>query len=143
MTAPEPKGDGAVRAIRAALEHAGVAPEEVDYVSAHGTGTDLNDKVETLALKTVFGDRAAAIPVSSVKSMIGHSMGAASAIEGVVSCLAISEGAIPPTANFQEADPECDLDYVTEGARELPVGTVVSNSFAFGGNNAIVVFRRP
>jgi len=141
MTAPEPEGAGAIRAMRAALHHAAVTVDQVDYISAHGTGTRLNDAIETKAIRAVFGDRAERIPVSSIKSMIGHCMGAASAIEAVVSCLTLAEGRIPPTANYRERDPACDLDYVTEGAREIPVRVVMSNAFAFGGNNAIVMFR--
>ena len=141
MTAPEPQGAGASRAMRDALRHGGVTADQVDYISAHGTGTSLNDPMETKAIRAVFGARADRIPVSSIKSMIGHCMGAASVIEAVVSCLAIVDGRVPPTANYEEPDPACDLDYVTEGARVLPVRVVMSNAFAFGGNNAIVIFR--
>lgn len=142
VTAPEPDGDGAMRAIRLALTSSGVSPEQIDYVNAHGTGTPANDKIETTALKAIFGDRAKRIPASSVKSMIGHTMGAASAIESVVCGLALREGVIPPTINYETPDPDCDLDYVPNRARELNMKFVLNNSFAFGGNNAVIVFRK-
>jgi len=141
MTAAHPEGAGAARALEGALASSGVAAEQIDYVSAHGTGTPTNDKLETMALKRVFGDHATRVPVSSVKSMLGHTMGAASAIEALVCCLAIRDGAVPPTANFEEPDPECDLDIVPNEAREVPVSVAMSNAYAFGGNNASVLFR--
>jgi 3-oxoacyl-[acyl-carrier-protein] synthase II len=142
MTAPDPEASGAVRCIRAALADAGVRPEQVDYVNAHGTATPANDRMETKALKAVFGRRAFAIPVSSTKAMTGHTLGAAGAIEGVVSVLAIAHGLVPPTIHLETADPECDLDYVPGTARAVDLSIVLSNSFAFGGNNTAVVFGR-
>jgi 3-oxoacyl-[acyl-carrier-protein] synthase II len=141
MTAAHPEGDGPARAMERALADAGLRPEAVSYVSAHGTGTPTNDKLEALAVRRVFGP-SPRVPVSSVKSMIGHTMGAASAIEAAVCALAIHTGRIPPTMNFTEADPECDLDCVPNQARELPVEVAMNNAYAFGGNNASVIFRR-
>jgi 3-oxoacyl-[acyl-carrier-protein] synthase II len=141
MTASHPEGDGPARAMERALQDAGLRPEDVSYVSAHGTGTPTNDKLETLAVRRVFGD-APRVPISSVKSMIGHTMGAASAIEAAVCSLAIHTGRIPPTANFTEPDPECALDCVPNEARELHVEVAMNNAYAFGGNNASVLFRR-
>ena len=140
MTAPDPEGAGAALAMRRALEDAGVSTEAVDYINAHGTGTPANDLTETKGIKTVFGRRAYQIPVSSTKSMIGHTLGAAGAIEGVVAVLAIHQHFIPPTIHHQIPDPQCDLDFVTQGARASDVNIVLSNSFAFGGNNTAVVF---
>lgn len=142
MTAPHPQGEGAIRAMTLALASSELSYKDIDYISAHGTGTPLNDKMETLALKTVFQDRAQDIPCSSVKSMIGHTMGAASAIESVVCCLVIKKGVIPPTINYETKDPECDIDCVPNQARELKVDFALNNSFAFGGNNASIVFGR-
>jgi 3-oxoacyl-[acyl-carrier-protein] synthase II len=140
MTAAHPEGDGAARAMERALADAGVAPGEVSYISAHGTGTPTNDRLETIAVKRVFGDGAVP-PMSSVKSMLGHTMGAASAIESVVCALAIATGRVPPTMNYEEPDPECDLDVVPNEARELKVDVTMNNAYAFGGNNASVIFR--
>jgi 3-oxoacyl-(acyl-carrier-protein) synthase len=140
MTAAHPEGDGAARAMERALADAGVAPEEVSYISAHGTGTPTNDRLETLAVKRVFGEGGVP-PMSSVKSMLGHTMGAASAIESVVCALAIATGRVPPTMNYEEPDPECDLDVVPNAARELDVRVTMNNAYAFGGNNASVIFR--
>jgi 3-oxoacyl-[acyl-carrier-protein] synthase II len=142
MTAPEPEGAGAALAMRRALEDAGVAPAAVDYINAHGTATPANDPMETRAIKAVFGGRAATLPVSSTKSMIGHTLGAAGAIEAVVSVLAIRDRFIPPTIHLQLPDPQCDLDYVPGAARPADLNVVLSNSFAFGGNNTAVVFGR-
>jgi 3-oxoacyl-[acyl-carrier-protein] synthase II len=142
MTAPEPEGAGAALAMRRALENAGVAAGQVDYVNAHGTGTPANDPMETRAIKAVFGERARAVPVSSTKSMIGHTLGAAGAIEAVVSVLAIRDRFIPPTIHHEEPDPQCDLDYVPGTARPADPHVVLSNSFAFGGNNTALVFGR-
>jgi len=145
ITFPDP--DGEAHAISRALKDAGVKPEEIDYINAHGTATKLNDASETEAIKRVFGSRAYEIPVSSIKSMLGHSMGAAGAIEFIATVLAIENQVIPPTINYEEADPQCDLDYVTEGsrqaARSTPLRTAISNSFGFGGNNAVLVLRAP
>ncbi len=142
MTAPDVGASGAARAMRAALADAGLAPEEVDYINAHGTATPLNDLMETRAIKEVFGPHARRIPVSSTKSMHGHTLGASGALEAVVALLAITEGFIPPTIHHETPDPECDLDYVTTGARPDAPEIVLSNSFAFGGNNTTVIFGR-
>ncbi|MBU1566929.1 MAG: beta-ketoacyl-[acyl-carrier-protein] synthase family protein [Proteobacteria bacterium] len=142
MTSPDPEGGGAVLAMARALEDAGIGPEAVDYINAHGTGTPANDKIETKAIKHLFGRRAYEIPVSSSKSLTGHTLGAAGAIEGVVSLLAIHHKFIPPTIHCTTPDPDCDLDYVTEGARDAALKIVLSNSFAFGGNNTALVFGK-
>jgi len=142
MTGPHPEGRGGIQAGRNALRSARISPDEVDYVSAHGTGTQANDKTETLIVKSLLGDRAKRVPVSSIKSMIGHTMGAASALEAVVSVKALETGVIPPTVNFQNPDPECDLDVVPNVARRIHPEVVMSNSFAFGGNCATVIFQK-
>ncbi len=142
MTAPAPQGEGAARCMNIALKRARLSPDVVSYINAHGTSTDLNDKFETAAIKTVFGDRAKKIPVSSTKSMTGHLLGAAGAVETVICAKAIQENIIPPTINYVNPDPECDLDYVPNKAREQKVDVVVNNSFGFGGHNAVVVTRR-
>lgn len=143
ITFPDP--DGESHAMTRALKDAGVNPNEIDYINAHGTATKLNDASETEAIKRVFGSRAYEIPVSSIKSMLGHSMGAAGAIEFIATVLSIENQEIPPTTNYEEADPQCDLDYVTEGSRRVspsrPLRTAISNSFGFGGNNAVLVVR--
>ena len=139
---PDDNGDGAARAMRWALADAGVRPDEIDYINAHGTSTPINDAVETLAIKQVFGDGAYNVPISSTKSMIGHAMGAAGAVEAVVAVKTIESGIIHPTINYEEADPACDLDYVPNVARQTDVRTVLSNSFGFGGQNACLVIRR-
>ena len=139
---PDEDGEGAARAMRWALEDAGIGPDEVSYINAHGTSTPKNDMVETLAIKTVFGERAAKVPVSSTKSMIGHALGGAGAVEAVACVETIRSGVIHPTINYEEPDPDCDLDYVPNVAREQEVETVLSNSFGFGGQNACLVFRR-
>lgn len=141
MTGSHPEGEGAVRAMRAAIEDSGLDARRVDYISAHGTGTPTNDRTETIASKTIFGDQARRIPMSSIKSMIGHTMGAASAIEAAVCALAIRDGKIPPTMNYQEPDPECDLDYVPNEARDTRVSVAMNNAYAFGGNNASLILR--
>ncbi len=140
-TAPDPEGRGASLCMKMALEDAGVAPEEVDYINAHGTSTPLNDAVETLAIKSVFGQHAYRIPISSTKSMTGHLLGAAGALELIFTCLTVCEGIIPPTINYENPDPECDLDYVPNQARTARVRTAMSNSFGFGGTNACLVLR--
>lgn len=142
LTAPPPDGEGAVRAMRAALLDAGVAPEQVDYVNAHGTSTPLNDRIETLAIKTLFGAHAYRLAISSTKSMVGHSAGACGAFEAAVCVSAIQDGIVPPTINYEHPDPECDLDYVPNEARRLPVEVALSNNFGFGGHNSCLVFRR-
>jgi len=141
ITGPDPTGRGAVEATISALKASDLKPEDIDYVSAHGTGTKPNDKVETLATKKVFGDLAKRIPMSSIKSMIGHSFGAASAIEAVACSMAIEEGIIPPTINYHEPDPDCDLDYVPNEAREHKVNALLSNAYAFGGNCTVLALR--
>jgi 3-oxoacyl-[acyl-carrier-protein] synthase II len=142
MTGAHPEGDGARRAMLQALRDSGRGPSDVSYISAHGTGTPTNDRLETAAVRRVFGDAAGAIPMSSVKSMIGHTMGAASAIESAVCALAIHAGRVPPTMNLLDADPECDLDYVPNAARDCVVDLAMNNAYAFGGNNASVLFAR-
>jgi 3-oxoacyl-(acyl-carrier-protein) synthase len=142
MTAPDEKASGAVRSMRAALHDSGLTVEDIDYINAHGTATPVNDVTETRAIKEVFGSRAYRIPVSSTKSMHAHTLGAAGALEGIVSLLALSRGIVPPTIHSDLRDPECDLDYVTEGARKADLRAVLSNSFAFGGNNTTVIFGR-
>lgn len=142
VTKPDPSARGAARAIEAALREARVNPQEVDYINAHGTSTRLNDLMETLAVKRVFGERAKKLPLSSIKSMVGHLIGAAGAVEAVALALTLQRGALPPTINLTQPDPECDLDYVPNQAREMPVRTAVSTSFGFGGQNAALVMRR-
>lgn len=141
ITAPSPDGEGAARCMALALEDAAIQPEEVDYINAHGTSTEQNDINETLAIKTVFGEHSYKIPISSTKSMTGHLLGAAGAVEGVYSVLALQHGVIPPTINYEMPDPQCDLDYVPNQARKANLKVVLSNSFGFGGTNACVIFR--
>jgi 3-oxoacyl-[acyl-carrier-protein] synthase II len=137
-----PGEEGQVRAMRLALADAGVAPDEIDYINAHGTATLAGDVVETAAIRKVFGERATRIPVSSTKSMHGHMMGAAGAVEFIAAVMAIGRGGLPPTANLRVPDPDCDLDYVPNtGRRGVAVRTVMSNSFAFGGSNAVLIAR--
>jgi len=142
ITAPEPTGMREAGIMREALGESGISPDEVDYVCAHGTGTPLNDKVETLAIKNAFGERAYSIPISSIKSMVGHCLGSAGAVEAVASLLSIVHQFIPPTLNHQEGDEDCDLDYVPGQSREMEVKVVLSNSFAFGGNCTTLVFGK-
>ncbi|MGC8786949.1 MAG: beta-ketoacyl-ACP synthase II [Anaerolineae bacterium] len=142
LAAPDPTGDGAARAMALALADAGIAPDEVDYIVPHGTGTPLNDVSETRACKIVFGERAYRIPISSNKSMLGHLLGAAGAISTVIAVLAIRDNIVPPTINLEYPDPECDLDYVPNQARRVQVDTAIANAFGFGGQNATVVVRR-
>jgi 3-oxoacyl-[acyl-carrier-protein] synthase II len=142
MTAPAPEGEGAARCMRLSLKDAGIAPSEVDYINAHGTSTEYNDANETQAIKKVFGEHAFKLAVSSTKSMTGHLLGAAGAVEGVFSVLALRHGIIPPTINYENPDPDCDLDYVPNHARRADIRVVLSNSFGFGGTNACVIFRR-
>lgn len=142
MTAAHPEGDGAARAMEQALSESGMQPEDVSYISAHGTGTPTNDRLETIAVKRVFKDAAKKVPISSIKSMLGHTMGAASALEAAVCALAISNDYVPPTINFKEPDPDCDLDYVPNEARRHKVHVAMNNAYAFGGNNASLVLRK-
>jgi 3-oxoacyl-[acyl-carrier-protein] synthase II len=142
MTAPHPDGDGAARAMRGALLDAGLTPDDIDYVNAHGTGTRHNDSAETSALKAVLGERAPTVPISSIKSMVGHTLGAAGAIEAVASVISLGAGLIPPTVNLEHPDPAFGLDYVPGSARRQPLRALLSNSFAFGGNNTSLVFVR-
>jgi 3-oxoacyl-[acyl-carrier-protein] synthase II len=142
ITAPAPEGEGAVRAMKAALRDAGLDSSDVDYVNAHGTSTLLNDKYETAAIKTVFGGHAGDMAVSSTKSMTGHLLGAAGGIETISTALALKNSVIPPTINYETPDPECDLDYVPNQARETKVAAALSNSFGFGGHNAVLALRR-
>jgi 3-oxoacyl-[acyl-carrier-protein] synthase II len=139
LTRPEPDGKGAVVAMRAALREARLDPAAIDYINAHGTSTRLNDLVETVAVKRVFGDRAASIPMSSQKSMVGHLIGASGALEAAATAMSLQRGVIPPTINQATPDPHCDLDYVPNTAREMPMRTALSNSFGFGGQNASLV----
>jgi 3-oxoacyl-[acyl-carrier-protein] synthase II len=141
ITAPDPKGSGATLAMRWALRDAGAEPTEVSYINAHGTSTPLNDAAETVAIKVALGDHARSVPVSSTKSMTGHMLGAAGAVEGAVCVLAIATDRIPPTIHYATPDPECDLDVTPNTARDLEVGLALSNSFGFGGQNACVAFR--
>ena len=142
MTAPHPEGDGAARAMAAALVDAGLSPDEIGYVNAHGTATPHNDSAESKAIRRVFGHHADKLCVSSIKSMVGHTLGAAGAIEAVASCLSLHEGFIPPTVNFETPDPEFKLDFVPGSARQVKLQALLSNSFAFGGNNTSLAFLR-
>jgi 3-oxoacyl-[acyl-carrier-protein] synthase II len=142
LVQPEETGSAAAQAMKLALDDAGVPLDEVDYINAHGTSTPLNDAVETAAIKRLFGDRAYQVPISSTKSMIGHSLGASGSLEAVASVMTITQSVIHPTVNFQNPDPSCDLDYVPNQARQQDVRVVLSNAFGFGGQNACLVFRR-
>ena len=142
MTQPGEGGEGAARCMRAALDDAGLDPDDIGYINAHGTSTPAGDRAETQAVKAVFGDRARRLPISSNKSMIGHLLGAAGGVEAVFSVLTLRRGVLPPTINYEEPDPECDLDYVPNAAREAEVAAVLSNSFGFGGTNGTLIFRR-
>lgn len=142
IMAPKPDGEGMADTMELALQHAKISKDDVDYINAHGTSTMLNDMFETQAVKKVFGERAYKIPVSSTKSMTGHTIGAAGVIEGIISVLAIKDSVIPPTINYDEPDPELDLDYVPNKARKQEIKVALSNSFAFGGHNATLVFKR-
>jgi 3-oxoacyl-[acyl-carrier-protein] synthase II len=139
---PDPEARGAARAIEWALDEARVDPHDVDYINAHGTSTRLNDIMETHAVKRVFGEKARTLPLSSIKSMVGHLIGGAGAVEAAALALTLQRGVLPPTINLTEPDPDCDLDYVPNSAREVPVRTAVSTSFGFGGQNAALVMRR-
>ncbi|MBU0699716.1 beta-ketoacyl-ACP synthase II [bacterium] len=142
ITSPAPGGEGGARAMQLAIADAGLTLKDIDYINSHGTSTPLNDRFETMAIKSVFGERAYSIPISSVKSMTGHLLGAGGAIEIIACCLSIRDGIIPPTINYQEKDPECDLDYVPNQARKASIDVCLSNSFGFGGHNAVLMVRR-
>jgi len=142
MTAPSPDGDGAIRCMQMALDDAGLNPEAVDYINAHGTSTDLNDTAETLAIKAVFKEHSYKLAVSSTKSMTGHLLGGAGGVESVFSVLTIRDGLIPPTINLDHPDPQCDLDYVPGQARRADVRVAMTNSFGFGGTNAVLIFKK-
>lgn len=142
ITAPAPDGSGSARAMQNAVEEAGIDPAEVGYINAHGTATELNDKLETLAVKQVFGDHARKLAMSSTKSVTGHMLGAAGGVEAIACTMALREGILPPTAGYKVPDPECDLDYITEGARPCQVRYALSNSLGFGGHNASLLFKK-
>ena len=142
VTAPAPGGEGLVRAMRRALQKAGLRPDQIDYINAHGTSTPFNDSIETQAIKTTFGDYARRVAISSTKSMMGHTLGAAGAVEAVIAVQVIQNSIIPPTINLQHPDPECDLDYVPNEARRATVNVVMSNSMGFGGHNTSLIFKR-
>lgn len=142
ITAPAPDGDGAYRAMLTAVKDAGITANEIDYINAHGTSTDLNDKLETLAIKRLLGDEAYSVPISSTKSMTGHLLGAAGAVEAIACLMAITEGIIPPTINYTTPAEECDLDYVPNNAREKEVRYALSNSLGFGGHNATILLKK-
>jgi len=142
VIAPAEGGSGAAKAIRRAMQRANLTPDDIDYINAHGTATPLNDIAETQAVKTVFGDRAYKVPISSTKSMTGHMMGATGALEAAVCIYAIQHGVIPPTRNLTEPDPQCDLDYVPGEARLHQVNVAMNNSFGFGGHNSVLIFKR-
>ncbi|MCH8273465.1 MAG: beta-ketoacyl-ACP synthase II [Armatimonadetes bacterium] len=143
ITQPDPKGDGAARAMSLAIRYAGLKPEHIDYINAHGTSTPFNDRIETVAIRRVFGEHADRLAVSSTKSMIGHTLGACGALESIVCVKALQNGVVPPTINYEHPDPDCDLDYVPNEAREMPLRYAMKNSFGFGGHNVTLIFKRP
>jgi len=142
ITAPAPLGEGAARAMKLALKDAGISPDDIDYINAHGTSTEYNDKYETMAIKNIFGEHAYKLKISSTKSMTGHMLGASGAVEAVATILTIKNGIVPPTINYETPDPECDLDYVPNKALKMDVNYALSNSFGFGGHNASLVFKK-
>ncbi len=142
MTSPDPEGEGAAHAMKLAMQEAGVAPEDVDYINAHGTSTGLNDQYETVAVKKAMGDAAKKVAISSTKSMTGHLLGAAGAVEVIASALALKDGILPPTVGYKVPDPNCDLDYITEGARKADAKIALSNSLGFGGHNATLCMKK-
>ncbi len=142
ITAPDPDGDGAARAMKIAMQDAEIDPKDVGYINAHGTSTPPNDRVETTAIKTIFGDRAKKLAISSTKSMVGHMLGASGAIEAMATVLSLKHGLFHPTINYEKPDPECDLDYIPNTAREMDVKCALSNSFGFGGHNACIAFKK-
>lgn len=142
ITAPAPEGEGGARAMKMALDDAGFSPEDIDYINAHGTSTDYNDKFETMAIKSVFGDHAYKLAVSSTKSMTGHLLGAAGGVEAIFTVLAMQDSVLPPTINYETPDPACDLDYVPNEARKKDIKAAISNSLGFGGHNATIAFKK-
>jgi 3-oxoacyl-[acyl-carrier-protein] synthase II len=142
ITAPSPEGEGAARCMRMAIKDAGLRPEDIEHINAHGTSTPLNDLTETQAIKKVFGEHAKKVAISATKSMTGHLLGAAGSTEAIFTLLAIRDGIIPPTINYEVPDPECDLDYVPNLARRQPLTVAMSNAFGFGGTNATLIFRK-
>lgn len=142
ITAPAEKGEGGARAMKMALHDAGIAPEKVDYINAHGTSTPLNDKNETEAIKTVFGEHAKKVKINSTKCMVGHTLGAAAAIEAIVCCKSIQDSKIHPTINLEFPDPECDLNYTPHHAIDFPVDFALSNSLGFGGHNGVIILKK-
>jgi 3-oxoacyl-[acyl-carrier-protein] synthase II len=142
LTSPSPGGEGASRSMKMALRHAGLNPSDISYINAHGTSTPVGDAAETQAIKTVFGDHAKKVAVSSTKGATGHMLGAAGAVETAVCVLAIQNGIVPPTINLQVPDPECDLDYVPNTAREMKVDAIINNSFGFGGHNSTIAAKK-
>ena len=143
ITQPGPEGEGGARAMNIALGKAHILPEEIDYINAHGTSTPLNDKFETMAMKSVFGKYAYDIPISSTKSMTGHLLGASGALEAAITVMALKNQTVPPTINLKNQDPDCDLDYTPGSNRKLPLTKAMSNSFGFGGHNASLIFQNP
>ena len=142
ITSPSPEGEGAARAVLMALDHAGLAPEEVDYINAHGTSTELNDKYETMAIKSALGDHARKVAISSIKGTLGHSLGAAGGLESIACIMALREGILPPTINYENPDPACDLDYVPNVAREKSIDVAVNINLGFGGHNAAIAYKK-
>ena len=142
ITGPDPDGQGGAKAMAFAIQEAGISPEQVGYINAHGTSTPLNDKIETTAVKAVFGEHAHKLAISSTKSITGHLLGAAGAVEAIISVKALQEGMLPPTAGYKNPDPECDLDYITQGARKSDAAYAISNSLGFGGHNATLAFAK-
>lgn len=142
VSAPEPEGEGAITCMQAALDYAGLKPGDIDYINAHGTSTQLNDLSENKAIKALFKEHAYSVPISSTKSVTGHLLGGAGGIESIFTLLALKHGVLPPTANYETPDPECDLDYVPNTPREAPIRTAMSNSFGFGGTNATLIFSK-
>jgi 3-oxoacyl-[acyl-carrier-protein] synthase II len=140
---PSPEGEGAARAVKIALQRSGVRPEEIDYIHAHGTATLLNDRVETGVIRNIFGERAGKIPISATKSVTGHLLGASGSLGAAITVLAMKNGVAPPTINLANPDPQCNLDYVPNRARAVKINTAMSNSFGFGGHNAVLIFRQP
>ena len=142
ITAPDPKGEGAARAISSALQDAGLNPEDIDYINAHGTSTPLGDLAETVAIKSVFNSHAKSLAISSTKSQLGHLLGASGGVESIVCALALQNQVVPPTINLDDPDEQCDLDYVPHESRSMKIDKVLKNSFGFGGHNACLVFGR-